>query len=155
MNNSIRNNQLQKVNTSNTFYLDSKIVQNNNTNLSLYLNYRNLKSEDENIDDEKSLNSRLQYNQKFFNQMIQWNTVFKTNSGALAQQDFTYVEVEHGKGTYTWIDYNENGIQELEDFEIAHFQDQGKYIRILPPNRIFIKTHQNRLSQTLTINPLQ
>jgi hypothetical protein len=155
VNDSIRNNELQKVNTSNTFYLDSRIIQNTNTNLSLYINYRTLNNTDENIDDEQSINSRLLYNQKFFKQLIQWNTVFETNSGALAQQDFTYVEVEPGQGTYTWIDYNNNGIQELEEFEIAQFQDQGKYIRVLLPNRIFIKTHQNRLSQTLTINPSQ
>ncbi|PIA78677.1 hypothetical protein BFR04_03845 [Gaetbulibacter sp. 4G1] len=155
VNDSIRNNELQKVNTSNTFYLDSKLIQNTNTNLSLFANYRTLKSEDNTIDDEQSLNSRLQFNQKLFKQIILWNIVFETNSGTLPQQDFTYVEVESGQGTYTWIDYNTNGIQELEEFEIAQFQDQGKYIRVLLPNRIYIKTHQNRLSQTLTINPSQ
>ncbi len=155
VNDSIRNNELQKVNTSNTFYLDSKLIQNTNTNLSLFANYRTLKSEDNTIDDEQSLNSRLQFNQKLFKQIMLWNTVFETNSGTLPQQDFTYVEVESGQGTYTWIDYNTNGIQELEEFEIAQFQDQGKYIRVLLPNRIYIKTHQNRLSQTLTINPSQ
>ncbi len=155
VNDSIRGNELQKVNTSNTFYLDSKLIQNTNTNLSLFANYRTLKSEDDTIDDEQSINSRLQFNQKLFKQLILWNTVFETNSGTLPQQDFTYVEVESGQGTYTWIDYNANGIQELEEFEIAQFQDQGKYIRVLLPNRIYIKTHQNRLSQTLTINPSQ
>lgn len=163
VNDSIRNNQLQKVNTSNTFYLDSRIIQNNNTNLSLYANYRTLKSEDSNIDtpttlstgNEQSINSRLQYQQKFFKQIVQWNTVFETNSGTLPQQDFTYVEVEAGQGNYTWIDYNGNSIQELEEFELPQFQDQGKYIRVLLPNRVFIKTHQNRLSQTVTINPSQ
>jgi len=155
VNDSIRNNSLQRVNTSNTYYINSKIIQNENTNLSLYVNYRTLKSEDKNIEDEQSLNSRLQYSQRFFKQLIQWNTVFETNSGTLPQQDFTYVEVEAGQGAYTWIDYNENGIQELEEFEIAQFQDQGSYIRVLLPNRVFIKTHQNRLSQTLTINPQQ
>nr|WP_245243711.1 hypothetical protein [Mariniflexile gromovii] len=155
VNDSIRNNQLQKVNTSNTFYLDTRLVQNTNTNLSLFANYRTLKSADEGIDDEKSINSRLQFNQKLFKQLVQWNTLFETNSGTLPQQDFTYVEVEPGQGTYTWIDYNENGIQELEEFEIAQFQDQGKYIRVLLPNQVYIKTHQNRLSQTLTINPSQ
>ncbi|MDO5978512.1 hypothetical protein [Flavivirga spongiicola] len=155
VNDSIRNNELQKVNTSNTFYLDSRLVQNKNTNLSLYANYRTLKSEDSAIENERSINSRLQFNQKLFKQIVQWNTIFETNSGTLPQQDFTYVEVEAGQGTYTWIDYNENGIQELEEFEIAQFQDQGKYIRVLLPNRVFIKTHQNRLSQTLTINPSQ
>ena len=153
VNDSIRNNELQKVNTSNTFYLDSKFIQNKNTNLSLYANYRTLKNEDDIIDDEQSINSRLQFNQKLFKQIVQWNTIFETNSGTLPQQDFTYVEVEPGQGTYTWIDYNSNSIQELEEFEIAQFQDQGKYIRVILPNRIFLKTHQNRLSQTLTINP--
>lgn len=155
VNDSIRNNQLQKVNTSHTFYLDSKLIQNNNTNLSLYFNYRTLNNTDQNVDDEQSINSRILYNQKFIKQLVLWNTVFETNSGALAQQDFTYVEVEPGQGTFTWIDYNNNGIQELEEFEIAQFQDQGKYIRVLLPNQVFIKTHQNRLSQTLTINPQQ
>ncbi|MDO5972228.1 hypothetical protein Q4Q35_20715 [Flavivirga aquimarina] len=155
VNDSIRNNELQKVNTSNTFYLDSRLIQNKNTNLSLYANYRNLKNEDNDIEDERSINSRLQFNQKLFKQIVQWNTIFETNSGTLPQQDFTYVEVEAGQGTYTWIDYNGNGIQELEEFEIAQFQDQGKYIRVLLPNQVFIKTHQNRLSQTLTFNPSQ
>ena len=153
VNDSIRNNELSKVNTSNTYYLKSQIVKNTQTNLSLFVNYRTLNYEDETIDDEKSLNSRLQFNQKFFNQLINWNTVFETNSGTLPLQDFTYVEVDEGQGAYTWIDYNENNIQELEEFEIAQFQDQGTYIRVLLPNRVFIKTHQNRLSQLLTINP--
>lgn len=163
VNDSIRNNKLQKVNTSNTFYLDSKLIQNTNTNLALFANYRTLKSKDDTIDistslntsDEQSINSRLQFHQKLFKQLIVWNTIFETNSGSLPQQDFTYVEVESGQGIYTWIDYNANGIQELEEFEVAQFQDQGKYIRVLLPNRVYIKTHQNRLSQTLTINPSQ
>ena len=155
VNDSIRDNELQKVNTSNTFYLDSRLIQNKNTNLLLYANYRTLKNIDKAIEDERSINSRLQFNQKLFKQIIQWNTIFETNSGRLPQQDFTYVEVEPGQGAYTWNDYNINGIQELEEFEIAQFQDQGRFIRVLLPNRVFIKTHQNRLSQTLIFNPSQ
>jgi len=155
INDSIRDNQLKKVNTSNTYYLNSKLIQNTNSNLGLYVNYRTLKSEDKNIEEEQSLNSRLQYSQKLFNQIVSWNTIFETNSGTLAQQEFTYIEVEPGQGAYTWIDFNNNGIQELEEFELAQFQDQGIYIRVLLPNQVFIKTHQNRLSQTLTINPQQ
>ncbi|MCB0469542.1 MAG: hypothetical protein KDC51_02710, partial [Flavobacteriaceae bacterium] len=110
-------------------------------------------AKEENKANENSLNSRLQYSQLFFDDIIQWNTVFETNSGSLPQQDFTYVEVEPGQGAYTWIDYNNNGIQELEEFELAQFQDQGNYVRVLLPNQVYIKTHQNRLSQTLTLNP--
>ena len=153
VNDSIKNNVLQRVNTSNTYYLNSKLLQSTNTNLGLYFNYRTLNNESQDLEDEQSLNSRLQYSQRLFKQVVQWNTVFDTNSGTLPQQEFTYVEVEPGRGAYTWFDYNNNGIQELEEFEIAPFPDQGTFIRVLLPNQIFIRTHQNRLSQTLTINP--
>ncbi|MBT8304040.1 MAG: hypothetical protein KJP09_06185, partial [Bacteroidia bacterium] len=148
-------NSLTKVNASNTYYLKSRLIQNNNTNLSVYANYRTLEYTDDSVDDENSLNSRIQYNQHFLDRLINWNTVFETNSGTLPQQDFTYIEVEPGQGIYTWIDYNGNGIQELEEFELAQFQDQGSYIRVLLPNRVFLKTHQNRFSQIVTINPIQ
>ena len=154
-NDSLRNNSLERVNASNTYYLKSRLIQNKNTNLQLFINFRDLKAEDNTSVDEQSLNSRLNYNQKLFNNLVLWNTSFETNSGTLPQQDFTYVEVEAGQGVYTWIDYNENGIQELNEFEIAQFTDQGNYIRILLPNQVFVRTHQNRLSQTLTINPIQ
>ena len=153
VNDSLRDNNLQRVNKSNTYYLKSRLIKNERTNLSLFANYRTLKNTDETKEDEQSINSRLLYSQQFFKNIVNWNTVFETNSGTLAQQDFTYVEVEPGQGAYTWNDYNGNGIQELEEFEIAQFQDQGKYIRVLLPNQVFIKTHQNRLSQALTLNP--
>ena len=73
----------------------------------------------------------------------------------MPQQDFTYVEVEPGQGSFVWFDYNENGIQELEEFETAQFQDQATYIRVLLPNQVYIRTHQNKLSQSLTLNPIQ
>ncbi|MFK7833574.1 MAG: hypothetical protein AB8B52_09875 [Winogradskyella sp.] len=151
-NDSLRANSIARVNTSDTYYLKSRLIQNANTNLQLFVNYRDLKSEDTTVEDEQSINSRLNFNQKLFNNIIIWNTSFETNSGTLPQQDFTYVEVEAGQGAYTWIDYNENSIQELNEFEIAQFADQGSFIRVLLPNQIFIRTHQNRLSQTVTLN---
>ncbi len=155
VNDSLRMNSVEKVSSSNTYYIKSKIIQNAFTDLGVYINYRTLKSVDETIEDEQSLNSRVTFNKQLFAQIVQWNTVFETNSGSLPQQDFTYVKVEPGQGAFTWIDYNDNGVQELNEFEIAQFQDQGEYIRVLLPNQVFVKTHQNRLSQTLTINPQQ
>ena len=155
INDSLQNNRLAKVNASNTYYLDSKWIQTQNTNLSLYANYRVFKSTNTSIATQKSINSRLQYSQKLANNGIHWNTLFETNAGRLPQQDFTYVEVEPGQGSFVWFDYNENGIQELEEFEIAQFQDQATYVRVLLPNQVYIRTHQNKLSQSLTLNPIQ
>src|SRR5699024_4784432 len=59
---------------------------------------------------------------------------------------------EPGQGRYTWNDYNGNGVQELDEFEVAPYPDQAEYIRVLLPNRIFIKTRKNKFSQILTLN---
>ncbi len=155
VNDSLQNNSLARVNTSSTYYLDSKWIQTEKTLLSLYANYRNFKSNNSSSQSQKSINSRLQYSQKIANNLINWNTVYETNAGRLPQQDFTYVEVEPGQGSYVWFDYNDNGIQELEEFEIAQFQDQAIFVRILLPNQVYIRTHQNKLSQSLTLNPIQ
>lgn len=153
INDSLRNGNLQRVNTSNTYYLQSRLIQNKTSNLQLFVNYRNLKAEDNNTPDEQSLNSRLNYNQRLFKNVVILNTSYETNSGTLPQQDFTFVEVEAGQGNFTFIDYNENGIQELGEFEVAQFADQGNFIRVLLPNQVFVQTHQNRFSQTVTFNP--
>lgn len=154
-NDSLQNGVIQRVNNSQTFALRSKLIQTNKSDLSLFVNYRVLDFVDSNKKNEPSLNSRMIYNDRFFNQLIQSTTVFETNSGSIPQQEFTYLEVPVGQGVYTWNDYNSNGIQELEEFEVAPFVDQAKYIRIYLPNRIYIKTHQNKFSQSITLNPNQ
>jgi len=155
MNDSLQNGIIQRVNNSQTIALKSKLIQTSKSDLSLFVNYRVLDFVDANTKNEPSLNSRMVYNDRFFNQLMQWTTVFETNSGSIPQQEFTYLEVPIGQGVYTWNDYNNNGIQELEEFEIAPFVDQAKYIRIFLPNRIFIKTHQNKFSQSIILNPNQ
>ena len=135
--------------------MDSKWIQTQNTELSLYANYREFTTENSASPSQKSVSSRLQYSQKIANNLVHWNTLFETNAGRLPQQDFTYVEVEPGQGSFVWFDYNGNGIQELEEFEVAQFQDQAIYIRVLLPNQVYIRTHQNKLSQSITFNPIQ
>jgi hypothetical protein len=154
-NDSLQNGIIQRVNNSQTFALRSKLIQTKKSDLTLFANYRVLDFLDASKKNEPSLNSRMVYNDRFFNQLIQSTTVFETNSGSIPQQEFTYLEVPVGQGVYTWNDYNGNGIQELEEFEVAPFVDQAKYIRIYLPNRIYIKTHQNKFSQSIILNPNQ
>lgn len=155
LNDSLQNGILERVNTSQSYYLKSKLLQTKTRDLSLFVNYRNLKYVDASRQNEPSLNSRLLYNDQYFKQLMQVTTAYETTSGTIAQQEFTYLEVEPGKGVYTWIDYNGNGIQELQEFEVAPFPDQAKYVRVFLPNQIFVKTHQNKFSQSVNLNFLQ
>lgn len=152
-NDSLQSGFLKRVNASDSYYLKSKLVQNKTTNLLLFVNYRRLTFKDLTKPNEPSLNSRLLYNDTFWEQMIQTNTAYETASGTIAQQEFTYLQVNPGQGVYMWNDYNGNGIQELQEFEVAPFPDLAKYVRVFLPNQIFVKTHQNKFSESITLNP--
>jgi hypothetical protein len=141
---------LANVSKANTFFLKSKLIQNQNTDLAFFANYRTVKNV--NIPDEEALNGRIIYRQKIFGDFILLQTNLQTNSGTLPQQEFSYVEVEPGKGFYEWIDFNDNGVQELDEFVVAQFQDQAIYVRVLLPTVNFIKINQNKWSQSVNLN---
>jgi hypothetical protein len=150
-NDSIREATLQKVSRSNTYFIKSRLLQNKTGQLNLYANYRQV--DNVFLENDVSLNSRVVYSQSLFKNKVRLNTVYETNSGSLAQQEFTYIAVDDGQGFYTWIDYNNNGIQELNEFEVAVFKDQANFVRLFLPDVTFLKTHLNKFSQALVLNP--
>lgn len=154
LNDSVQNGLLQRVNTSNSYNLQSKLFKTETRDISIFVNYRQLNYTDPTLQNTPSLNSSIAYNDQFFNKLIQNNTRYETNSGTMPFQDYTYVEVPAGQGKYTWNDYNGDGIKDLEEFEIAPFSDLATYLRIFLPNQIYIKTNQNRFSQSFIINPI-
>lgn len=153
VNDSLRDGAVQRVNRSHNYFATTQLVKNQYSNLRVFANYRVLKSELPNVSDQLSLNSRLQYQQKLWKSGVLLNTTYETNSASIPRQDFTYVAVNPGQGTFTWIDYNGDGIQDLNEFEVAQFQDQATFVRVLLPNQRFLPTHQNKFAQTLTLNP--
>ncbi|AWA29083.1 hypothetical protein HYN48_02710 [Flavobacterium magnum] len=155
VNDSLQLGSLRKVNTSHSYYIKSRLLKTDRSDLTLFANYRTLKFEDPTRESEPSLNSRLLYNDRYFNQLVQVTAAYENFSGTIAQQEFSYVEVDAGQGVYTWNDYNGNGVPELEEFEVAQFSDQAKYVRVFLPNQVFLRTHQNKFSASLTLNPLQ
>jgi hypothetical protein len=150
-NDSIKSNEFSEINNRKTFYIKSKLIKNKNTNLSVFANYR--MTENNFSEDEKALNSRIVFNQKMFNNFIHLNTVYETSSGNVARQDYIYIKTEPGLGFYTWIDYNNDGIQDFNEFEIAQFQDQANYLRLPKPNLSYLATQRAKWKQSLTINP--
>ena len=153
LNDSIKFNQLRRVNYSDNYFINTRLINKSNAQLSAYIQYRELKFTEQLQPKQPSLNSRLNYQDAFFKRFLQITTAYENISGSIAQQEFTYLEVEPGLGVYMWNDYNQNGIQELEEFDIAPFPDLARFIRVFLPNQIFIATHQNRFNQVINIDP--
>jgi len=149
-NDSLVSTKLQRVNDAKSWYLNSQLIKEKNASLKVYANYRNVRYKTGK--NTESLNSKLQYRQQLFNQFVVWSTDFKTSSGTIPKRDYTYVETEVGQGFYTWIDYNENGLQELDEFEVAQYADQANYLRISLPNIRYIATQEADLQQSIQVN---
>jgi len=128
-------------------------LQNNSSNLSVFANYRT--TDNAFTNNEKALNSKVVYGQKLFNNFINFNTVYETSSGNIPRQEYVYIKTEPGQGYYTWIDYNNNGVKEFNEFEIAIYKDQAEYLRVALPNLTFIITQRAKWQQLFTINPSQ
>ena len=90
-NDSLRNNTLQRVNSSNNYFVRSQLINSKNTKLRIFANWRNLKFSEENRNDEQSLNSRVTYTQNLWDRILNLNTTYETNSGSIAKQEFTYI----------------------------------------------------------------
>ena len=125
-----------------------------NFNLNYSLAYRMLDSDSSltNILPENSLASRLNYNLKLLKGGINTNSFLEIGSGLELQKEFIYIEVPAGQGVYTWNDYNDNGIKELNEFEIAAFSDQATYIRVFTPNNNYVKIYSFQYNQNLNID---
>ena len=105
-----------------------------------------------NIAPENSLTSRLNYQLKLLNGAFYTTSFLELGSGLELQKEFIYLEVPAGQGVYTWIDYNNNDIKELNEFEIALYNDQASYIKVFTPNNNYIKIYQFQFNQNLNLN---
>lgn len=133
-----------------------KWVQGQNQRLNVLVNYRELKVTEStllNQTPENTLLGRIDYELKLFKSAITWNTFYEIGSGLELKREFQYIKVNDGQGVYTWIDYNNDGIKDLNEFEIAQFVDQASYIRVFTPSNTYVKTYSNELNQSVFLKP--
>ena len=101
---------------------------------------------------DKSLVNRIEYSVRLLKGSINLSTFYELGSGLEVKKEYSFIEVAPGQGSYTWKDYNENGIKELNEFEISVFSDQAKYVKVFTPTNEFVKTFNNQFNQLVNIN---
>jgi len=149
-------NNFSKISNSKDISLGIRDVRNTNSQLKLSTTYRSLTVFDSSLSvnlPEDNLLGRIDYRFKLFKGVISSSTFYEIGTGLELKKEFSYVEVSPGQGVYTWSDYNSNNIKELDEFEVAAFQDQANYIRVFLPTNDYVKSYTSQINQTIGVYP--
>lgn len=145
---------LFKSDESHNYFIQTQLLKNESNQCLLNIGYRNYKVIKQflpNQNQDQTLLSRMEFRFNKCNNLISGNLFYETGSGQEQKKEFSYIQVPVGQGSYFWIDYNNNGIEELNEFEIAVFQDQKKYIKIYTPSNDFVKSNYMNFNYDVTI----
>jgi hypothetical protein len=148
--------ELTKGDRSYNVNFQAEVLQSSRHQVLFNATYRVLKVYDKTVskqNDDKTILGRTEYLINEWKGLVTGNVLYELGTGQEQRRDFAYLEVPAGQGEYTWNDYDSNGIQTLNEFEIAVFQDQAKFIRIFIPTNEFTKAAYTTLNYSFNFNP--
>ena len=119
------------------------------------LTYRNDQVRDtlRNFASEHNFVGNIDYAGSFWKGAVALGVYYEAGSGLEQKREYTFLKVAAGQGSYVWNDYNGNGIEELDEFELAAFQNEADYVKVWLSTNEYVNTYNSGITQTLQLRP--
>ncbi|TAK39285.1 MAG: hypothetical protein EPO28_10900 [Saprospiraceae bacterium] len=130
--------------------------QSRNSRLDWNFTWRQLAVKDTaltNLDPSNTYVGRLDYGVNVLRGLVQSATSYEIGSGQERKVEFTYLEVPAGEGTHQWVDRNGDAVVQVDEVEIAPFQDVANAVRVTVFTDDFIRTNNVMFNQSLRLEP--
>ncbi len=118
--------------------------------------YRNLRVLDAALTTQKpqaTYLGRVDYHFSALKNALYFTTGYELGAGQSPKIAFNYLAVNPGQGQFTWVDRNRDSILQVDEMEIAVFQDQASYVRVALTTTDYIRTNNALLNQNLRLEP--
>ena len=117
--------------------------------------YRNDRVRDtlRNFVTEHNFVANVDYSGSFWKGAVTVGLYYEAGSGLEQKREYTFLKVAAGQGSYVWNDYNGNGIEELNEFELAAFQNEADYVKVWLSTNEYVNTYNSGTTQTLQLRP--
>lgn len=154
-NDSVQSRQLKKVNDILGLMAESQIIKTEKSTLNAQVHYRRFFIKDSLIKQrtEDFILGNILYSQQLFRNGMRLQAFYELGNGREILRDFQYIKVPAGQGFYKWTDYSGDGIQQIDEFEIAEYSDLAQYIRVYTNAIKYVPSNKNKLQLALFVNP--
>lgn len=136
--------------------LNTALNRNSNIKWRLVANYREVRILNDSLVKvdipDQHVSARIENRSVLWKGIIRSSTFYEVSTGLESKKEYAYLEVEKGQGNYIWIDRNDNGVKELNEFEVAQIAAEADHIRMYIPTDDYISVYANQFKQNLNIN---
>ncbi len=149
-------NELKDSTSAENIGMQASLYGLKNNPLTVLITYRKLSLRNvvgNSLRPDNTLLNRVEYNPRYWKGLITAGVFYETGYGLENKRDYYYLEVAPGQGQYAWNDYNGNSLRERNEFEVALYRDQMRFIRIYTPTNEYVKVLQNQLSLSFSLRP--
>lgn len=150
------NDALSQLTASHTFEWDGALPKLKRQAFNWNFTYRKLLIRDtlkvKNLPENTAL-GRVEYRGRSKKGVFNYNALYELGSGQERVREFVYLEVPPGQGLYKWVDENDDGIRQENEYVISQFSDSAVYIKVLTDVNEYVRARVVAFNQTWQLMP--